>query len=56
MTNQKILIEIGRRLDAHKAPTETQREFLRHLGAALSDGLNIEEALAMPETSTNEKR
>lgn len=52
MSNQKILIEIGRRLDVHKAPTETQREFLRHLGAALNDGLSIEEALAIPEPAT----
>jgi hypothetical protein len=49
MTNQKILIEIGLRLNTHKTPTETQRKFLRHLGAALEDGLSIEEALSEPE-------
>lgn len=40
------MIEIGHRLNTHKAPTETQRDFLRHLGAALEDGLSMEEALA----------
>lgn len=46
MSNQNILIEIGRRLNTHKAPTETQRDFLQHLGAALEDGLSMEDALA----------
>lgn len=45
MTDQQIFIEIGQRLNGHKNVTEAQRQFLRHFGAALEDGLSFEGAL-----------
>lgn len=42
---QCMLVEIGHRLNHQKAPTETQRDFLRLFGSAVEDGLPIEQAL-----------
>lgn len=40
-----MLLAIGQRLNHHRMPTETQRDFLCLLGSAISDGLPLEEAL-----------
>ncbi len=40
-----LLLETCLRLNHHTKPTETQRDFLRLVGAALVDGLPLDEAL-----------